>query len=116
MPTYAFGETVTRQRAAAATDPYSSEATVLDWTAPDELAITGVAVEPLSTLEAQTDGRQRVELDLRLYLPFGADIEPLDRVVVRGRTFEVQGERSDWHNPFTGSEPGSVVVCTKVEG
>lgn len=116
MPRHPFGETITRLRATGVEDRYSNEDTDLTWEEPDELEVTDVAVEPLSTLETQTDGRQRVELDLRLYLPFGADVEPLDRVVVRGSTFEVQGERSDWHNPFTGSEPGSVVVCKKVEG
>lgn len=111
-----YGETITRQRATAVLDPYSGEATDLSWDTPDELAVPNVAVEPLATFETQTAERSRVDLDLRLYLPYGADVKPLDRVVVRSATYEVQGERSDWHNPFTGSEPGSTVVCKRVEG
>lgn len=116
MPRHPFGETITRLRARATEDRYSDEDTDLSWTSPDELDVADVAVEPLSTFETQTDGRQRVEFDLRLYLPYGADVKPLDRVVVRQVTYEVQGERSDWRNPFTGSTPGSVVTCKRVEG
>lgn len=117
MPRHPFGETVTRQRATTVVDPYSGEATDLSWDTPEELAVSDVAVEPLATFEVQPDGtRTRVDMDLRLYLPYGADIRPLDRVVVRSATYEVQGERSDWHNPFTGDEPGSTVVCKRVEG
>lgn len=116
MPTYAFGETVTRQRATAGTDPYSGEATALDWTAPDELVISGVAVAPGGFSEFATPDRTRVDIDFTLYSDFQADIEPLDRVIVRGLTCEVVGKRQDWRNPFTGNEPGSVVEVRKVAG
>lgn len=116
MARHPFGETVTRLRATATTDPYSDEDTDLSWDSPDELDVSDVAVEPLSTVETLSDDRQRVDFDLRLYLPYGADVKPLDRVVVRSLTYLVQGERSDWRNPFTGQTPGSVVTCTRVEG
>jgi head-tail adaptor len=114
--TFAHGETVTRQRATATTDPYSGEDTDLSWADPDETDIENVAVEPVSAFEAAEVGRERVDIDLRLYLPYGADVMPLDRVLVRGGTFEVQGARADWRNPYTGSEPGSVVECRQVVG
>lgn len=112
----AYGETITRLRGTLVGDNYSDEDTDLSWANPTELVISNVAVEPLATFETQTADRTRVDLDLRLYLPYGADVRPLDRVIVRSATYEVQGERSDWHNPFTGSEPGSTVVCKRVEG
>lgn len=110
------GETVTRLRPSAATDPYSAEASGLSWSSPSSLSITGVAIEPVGTFENVESGRERVDFDLRLYLPYQADVRPLDRVVVRGVTYEVTGERSDWRNPFSGAEPGSVVGLKRVEG
>jgi hypothetical protein len=111
-----YGETITRQRATGRADRYSGEDTDLDWSTPDEVDIAGVAVEPVSTFETVTTAGDRVDFDLRLYLPYGADVKPLDRVVVRGGTYDVKGERSDWHNPYTGAEPGSVVLCKRVKG
>lgn len=114
--TFFHGETVTRQRAAAATDPYSDDDTDLDWSDPDELPIDGVAVAPGPSLESAEAGRTRLDVDLTLYLPFGADVLPLDRVVVRGDTYSVEGSRDDWHNPFTGLDAGSVVEVRRVKG
>jgi head-tail adaptor len=111
-----FGETITRQRATGTSDRYSGEATDLNWSSPAEVAIDRVAVEPLDTFEVVEIERERVEIDLRLYTPYAADIRPLDRVVVRGDTFDVKGKRADWRNPYTGSEPGSVVLCKRVAG
>jgi hypothetical protein len=111
-----YGETITRQRATGRPDRYSGLEDDLNWSSPDELEIAGVAVEPVSSFEVTEADRERVEIDLRLYLPFGADVQPLDRVVVRGATYAVKGQRGDWHNPFTGSEPGSVVNCKRVKG
>jgi hypothetical protein len=115
--TLPHGETVTRLRATAAADPYSGENTDLDWTDPDELTITGVAVEPARTSEPfEDDGRIRVDIDFRLYVPYQADIQPLDRLVVRGETYEPEGMRLDWRNPYTGDTPGSVVDVRRVLG
>lgn len=116
MTRHPFGETITRQRATASADPYSGEDTDLSWSSPVEVSIDDVAVEPVFQSETLEVGRERVDIDLRLYLPYGADVQPLDRVVVRGSTFEVNGARGDWRNPFTGEEPGSVVECRRVAG
>lgn len=117
MPRHPHGETITRQRGSAILDPYSGEETDISWDDPNELPIEDVAVEPLASFEVRPDGtRVRVEFDVRLYLPYQADIRPLDRAVVRGVTYDVHGERSDWRNPYTGDEPGSTVICKKVDG
>lgn len=113
---YPHGETVTRQRAAAMTDPYSGEATELSWADPDELEVAGVAVAPGAFVENITPDRTRVDIEFTLYAPFGSDIEPLDRVVVRGLMCEVVGKPQNWSNPFTGSRPGCVVEVRKVAG
>lgn len=110
------GETITRLRAAAILDPYSGEATDLVWTSPSSLAIKGVAIAPGPTSESAEADRSRLEVRLTLYLPYGADVKPLDRVIVRGETYEVEGGRTDWRNPYSGSEPGSVVEVKRDAG
>jgi hypothetical protein len=111
-----YGETVTRQRATGETDPYSDEATELDWDSPDELAIDGVAVAPGASTESAEADRSRLDIEFTLYMPHGSDVKPLDRVVVRGTAYDVEGKPADWHNPFTGDEPGTVVEVRKVAG
>jgi hypothetical protein len=111
-----FGETVTRLRADALTDPYSDEETELSWDSPDELDIDGVAVAPGPSTESAETARSRLDIAFTLYLPHGADIKPLDRVVVRGTTYEVEGQAADWANPFTGAQPGTVVEVGRVAG
>lgn len=111
-----FGESIIRQRATAAANVYSGESDGLDWTTPSELTISGVAVAPASSNEPLEVGRAPVDTDLTLYLPDGADVRPLDRVVVRDITYEVQGERGDWPSPYTTWRPGAVVQVRKVTG
>jgi head-tail adaptor len=110
------GETVTRLRAAAILDPYSGEATDLDWSDPDELAITGVGVEPVGVSETTQDGSEQLTIDARLYVPYQADILPIDRLVVRDEQFTVEGARLDWRNPYSGDTPGSVLEIRRVAG
>jgi hypothetical protein len=110
------GETITRQRADAAADPYSGEATRLDWTTPSTISVADVKVAPAGTSEPLEVGAARTEDELTLYVPFDADIEPLDRVVVRGKTYEVQGQRGDWSSPYTGIDRVSVVQVRRVTG
>lgn len=111
-----FGETITRQRATAAVNVYSGESDGLDWDTPSTATISGVAVAPAGSSEPLEVGRSSVDTRLTLYLPHGADVRPLDRVVVRGKTYEVQGERAEWTGPFTGWQAGSVVEVQKVDG
>lgn len=109
------GESVVRLRAAASPDPYSGENTDLDWSDPDMLLINGVAVEPVNSSEPIDEpGLNRLEVDLRLYVPYQADIWPLDRLVIRDETYTVEGARLDWRNPYTGDTPGSVLDVKRV--
>lgn len=109
------GETITRQRATAAANVYSGQADKLSWSSPSTQTITGVLVAPAGSNEPLEVGRAPVDTDLNLYLPHGADVRPLDRVVVRGVTYEVRGERADWTGA-TGWTAGSVVQIRKVAG
>jgi hypothetical protein len=81
------------------------------------VTITGVGVAPGASFESTAQaGRSRLDIDFTLYLPYDPDIRPLDRVVVRGNEYQVEGRVADWRNPFTGLEPGSVVEVRRVAG
>lgn len=110
------GETVTRIRPAAASDPYSGEDTELDWASATSTDLPGFAVAPGGFVENEDPDRSSVDIAFTLYGPYAADIEPLDRIVVRGLTCEVSGKRQDWRNPFTGNEAGCVVEVRKRAG
>lgn len=109
-----IGETVTRVRPGEKTDRYG--ATIADWDDADEEAITGCAFAPEASSEDHAGGRQAVLAPATLYAPTGADIQPQDRIVVRGETFEVDGDRSDWRNPYSGHRPGISVALRRVTG
>lgn len=113
---FAYGETVTRLRGTAVTDPYSGEATGVDWTTPLTLSIPRCGVADGGSLEPTQDARNAVESDFDVIAPYGVDVLPADRVVVRGLTCAVVGRPFDWRNPFTGWEPGTVIKAKIVEG
>lgn len=111
-----YGETVTRLRAATGTDPYSGEAAELDWDAATAVNLSGFAVAPGAFTETNTPDRTRVDILFTVYGPYAADVEPLDRLIVRGITCEVVGKRQDWRNPYTRNDAGCVVEVRKVAG
>lgn len=111
-----YGETIVRQRATAVTDPYSDESEAEDWTTPDSLTITGCGIADGGSLEPTQDARNAVESDFDVIAPYGVDVTPADRLVVRGLTCQVVGRPFDWRNPFTGWEPGTVIRAKIVEG
>ena len=113
---FAHGETVTRLRATTVTDPYSGEATGLDWSSPNSLAILGCAFNPGGSTEPVQDSRNAVITKPEVYAPVDADVLAGDRLVVRGDTYEVDGRPSDWRNAFTGWAAGLVIKLDLVEG
>lgn len=116
MTPFTHGETVTRQRGAAVTDPYSGAATGLDWTTPNELDIEGCGFNPGSSSEPVQNARSAVITKPEVYAPTDADVLPGDRLVVRGDTYEVAGRPQRWVSPFTGWAPGLVIQLDLVEG
>lgn len=113
---FAHGETVTRLRAAAAADRFSGQATALDWTTPDELPIEGCAFDPGTSSEPLEQARDAVLTKPTVYAPADADVLATDRLVVRGRTWQVDGDPADYRSPFDGWTPGLVVHLKAMEG
>lgn len=113
---FPHGETVTRLRGTAITDPYSGEATGISWSTPNTLAIEGCGFNPGQSSEPVQDARNAVITQPEVYAPTGSDVLAGDRLVVRGKTYEVKGDPADWRSPFTGWEPGMVIALERVEG
>jgi hypothetical protein len=112
---FPHAETATRQRGTAVTDPYSGEATDVDWSTPDELELLG-GFNPGQSSEPLQDARNAVTTQPEFYTDFGSDVLAGDRLVVRGKTYDVDGDPADWHSPFTGWEPGMVIPLKRTEG
>lgn len=102
-------ETVTRLRAALVVDPYSGEATASDWDNATSVALTTLApAEPRPQAERLELARNAVVSGFTLYLAEGADVTAADRMVVRGRTYDVDGDPALWLGR-------GLVVQTKVQ-
>lgn len=106
-------ETVTRLRAATAVDPYSGDPAE-DWTIPTSVTFTRCLVWAGGSVEPRSADRQAVEVDIRVALPAGADVTARDRLIVRGKTYQVVGEPFDWR--MGGYQPGTVAGANRVEG
>ncbi len=82
---------------------------------PVETTVTG-AFAPAGSTEL-VQGQDTIISNPTIYLTDGTPAPaPTARIVVRGVTFEVDGEPLVFHNPFTGSEPGAVVRLVRVDG
>lgn len=103
-------ESVTiRSRVAGADDPYGQP--TYTWS---ESTVSGVLVAPRRGTEDGTDLRQAVIVGLTAYLPKGTVIGPRDQVIVRGDTYEVEGEPGDWRQSPLAL--GVEVALTRAEG
>lgn len=113
---FAHGENGIRLRAAVVEDPYSGEPTGRDWDTADTLALSDLAFNPGSSNEPREVGRNAVITQPEVYGPVGIDVLAGDRLEIRGRTYEVEGDVSEWRSPFTGWEAGVVIKLQAVEG
>lgn len=108
---FPFGETVTLVRRtqtgvdALGNDVYGTT----------EVAITNVAVAPRTDSE-DIQGRDQVVVGLTLHLPAGTVVDAVDRFIVRGNTYEVEGQPEALQSPFTGWNPALPVAVTRVTG
>jgi hypothetical protein len=91
-------DTVTRQRGTASEGSHGEPVT--DWTAP-ATAVYPAEVQPVSTAEALA-AQQRTETRWKAFLPYYADVEPTDRIVWDGDTYEVDGEPERWKRRAVG--------------
>jgi len=106
-------EPATRLRAPTTTDRYGTA--VLDWdnATATQIVIRGFA--PGMQAENNANGREGVTSVAGVYLYPGADILATDRLIVRGRTYRVNGEPADWSHPQ--SRGGGVLVnVERVDG
>ena len=108
-----IGETIGVIRPTVETDRYGDTTTVYGTAVTHR--IRRCAFDPGGTSEIH-DGRTAVITRPTLYLPPRADIRPTDRVVVRGKTYEVGGEPAVWTNPYSGSTKGVVVPLGEAVG
>lgn len=113
---FVHGETVTRQRGTAVTDPYSGAATGISWDSPTLLVIPNCGVADGGSLEPLQDARNAVESDFDVIAPYGVDVLAGDRIVVRGLVCDVAGRPFAWRNPFTGWAPGTLIRAKITEG
>lgn len=72
--------------------------------------------DPGSSSEPRLAGQQRVIVEPTLYGPYDMPFLPRDRAIVRGQTFEVEGEVRRWRHMFTNRDAGAVVSLRKVDG
>jgi hypothetical protein len=84
--------------------------------------VDGVAVSPRSAAGTQLaadieeTNREGVIIGLMVYLPPGTRVEPVDRMYVRGHTYDVTGEPGVWINPWSKVERGVQVALSRTEG
>lgn len=79
-------------------------------------AVPGCAFAPRASTEPTERGRQGVIIGGTIYLPAGTTIAHEDQVIVRGVTYDVEGEPGEWVSPFTGWAPGVEVAVKRAEG
>lgn len=49
-----------------------------------------------------------------VYADRGTDIRPADKLVIRGGTWQVEGNARDWANPFSGRPAGLEILVRRV--
>lgn len=80
------------------------------------VTLLGFGFDPGSSSEPRLPGQARVIVEPTLYGPFGMPFQPKDRVIVRGLTYEVEGEARQWRNFYSNHEAGAVVSLRRVDG
>lgn len=111
-PPYPLGETITIVRPGAPTqDDYGND--VPD--APAETSVAGCAVWPRTSGE-DVQARLQVTEGLNVIAPYGTDVQPHDRVRVRGVLYDVDGDPGEWRSNLTGTKAGVQIELTRVTG
>lgn len=113
---FLHGETVARLRGTPIINPYSGLPDGTDWEDPDTLEVPGCGFNPGGSSEPVQDARNAVITRPEVYDPSFADVLAGDRLVVRGDTYEVDGNPARWKSPFTGWQPAQVIALKSVEG
>jgi hypothetical protein len=83
------------------------------WASPVNVAVYGYG-PPVRTEEAEPGGTQVMQ-GIQVLAPVFA-VDPRDRFVIAGITYELVGEAANWdHGPF-GYQPGMLLRLRRVEG
>ncbi|MEV6551752.1 head-tail adaptor protein [Streptomyces sp. NPDC051597] len=81
------------RRADIATSAYTKRR---DW-AHARTVFQGLAhVQPDRTSDTQPPERETAQERLRIFLPWGTDVDSADRIEIDGRTYEVDGSPMEW--------------------
>lgn len=80
------------------------------------VVLEGFGFDPGSSSEPRVAGLDRVIVEPTLYGPYGAPFQPRDHVVVRGETYEVEGEVRQWKHMRSNRRAGSVTSLRRVDG
>jgi len=76
----------------------------------------GFAIQGADTSMEATGLRQTTVTGLTVFMPADVVVRSTDRVMLRGRTWEVDAEPAVWRSPFTGRVPGQQIVLKEVLG
>lgn len=111
------GDTVTVLRATVTTTQRGDA--VLDWSSAAEIPLTGCRWQPRTGDEITPGGggatRDAVIDGLTLFAPLDADLHALDRMLVDGVTWEVDGPPRRWRGP-TGALAHTEATLRRVDG
>lgn len=108
-----LADRVTILRAPFVTDRYGNETTDRDWGAAVSRPVRGVSVQPATQDEGDGE-RQVITTGWRLIRRGRLDIEPGDRVIHDGDTYEVKGEAARWS--LHGRPHSTVAALERVDG
>lgn len=111
-----YPETVVILRAPLEADRYGHD--TRDWANADETTVTGVQVQPSTSVEPVEVGRTAVVTTMRLLTPIGTDLDLLrtDRVRWSGDVWAVDGEVARHKRPSTGAVHHVEAMLTRVAG
>lgn len=90
---------------------------VQDWTNPTRIPLAGCSVQPANAGQTQVDEARvnRVEADIVIYAPPGADVKAGDRVEWNDDTWQVVGVPQAWASP-TGRVSHTLVEAARWGG
>jgi hypothetical protein len=94
-------ETITVVRAPLEENPRTG-ALVRNWDNATETVVKNCNVQPFPLAEKLNfeflDNREYARSSLRVYAPAGTSVEPTDKILYRGKTYEVFGFSGDWQD------------------
>jgi hypothetical protein len=104
-------DSITRVRAPLVTDEYGTPTSERDWANATETVIEGCGVYPVAGKEV-TEAREAIVTRYKVFAPGGTDLLASDRIIFDGKTYEVDGDVTDW---TMGSEHVEALL-RRVEG